>query len=119
MGIKIIMDIRSKKKNNKAFPARKKIRPFKIPVINFEAKTVSQLSDLTKAESEPLFTRKLTSEELLLLQDTPFTVDLPCTTTAVERAVQITTAAASVSSNPEERDGFTMAKIAARKRRKL
>ena len=45
--------------------------------------------------------------------------NLPCVTTAVERALRITTEAASVSTNRDSRDGHSFPKVSARNRNKI
>ena len=81
---------------------------FKVPEINFSAKTVHELSDLSKAVSEPPITIDKSSEELKEFLAEPLHLGLPCSTVAVERAVKATTRAAKVSSDPLIQDGFTL-----------
>ena len=70
---------------------KKKVRKFKCPELNFKATSLENLSlEFPKNKLEPPLTKTLTTEELEALVDTPFSRSLPCTTTAVERAVQVT-----------------------------
>ena len=87
-----------------------------IPDINFGATTVYELADLGCADTEAPVTQHLNDQELqnLLLQ--PLELDLPVSTIAVELAVKTTTAAAQVSADRVEQDGFSMMAIAARTR---
>ena len=95
------------------------IRPFKVPLLNFEAQSICELSDLSDAKTEPPLTMKYSFEQLCEIISTPLSLmSLPCHTTACERGVQITTAAAVVSANTELQDGCSFNKFSAIKRNK-
>ena len=67
------------------------MKKFKCPELNFKATSLENLSlEFPKNKLEPPLTKTLTTEELEALVDTPFSRSLLCTTTAVERAVQVT-----------------------------
>ena len=89
-----------------------------MPKLNFDATSISQLTDLEKAVTEPPLVIDLTDQEVLALVDTPLVVDLPIHTSAIERMVQVTTQAATVSSDSKIQDGFSHQRITARLRNK-
>ena len=68
-------------------------------------------------KTEPPLTRGLSDEELDKIISTPWAVELPLSTTAVERAVKQVTAAASKSSDTFEQDGASFMAERARKRK--
>ena len=103
--------IRKMKKKNYR---RRLVRPFKPPVINFSAKSLVDLADLSVANTQPPLVEKLSEQELEVIIQQPYREDFPCSTWAVERAVQITTQSALISSDPVVRDGAAMNKIQAR-----
>ena len=63
---------------------------FQVPPINFTSTKLEELTDLSKNVLEPPLTSKLTEDELKIFLVTPFQSSMPCATTEVERAVQVT-----------------------------
>lgn len=61
---------------------------------------------LESAKTEPPITLSLSGPQLMALEDKPLEVGLPMTSVAVERAIKDVTAAATVSADSLERDGF-------------
>ena len=95
----------------------KGIRPFRVPLINFDARHISELSDLAICETEAPVTSNLDESQLRAFAFKPLNLrGLPCHTTACECGVQITTSSAMVASKTDLRDGASFNKIAARRR---
>ena len=96
------------------------MRPFKRPKVNSKASSLYDLNitPLETLKTEPPLTRGLSDEELDKIISTPWAVEPPLSTTAVERAVKQVTAAASKSSDTFEQDGASFMAEAARKRNK-
>jgi hypothetical protein len=65
------------------------VRKVQTPTINMEASKLSELVDLDEATSSPPILSKFTDAELQGFLEVPYSVDLPCTTTAVERGVKV------------------------------
>jgi hypothetical protein len=84
-GLKTIIKLRKKEKRSK----RKTVRKVKTPTINMEATKLFELVQLEKATSYPPILSQFTDAELQGFQEVPYSVDLPCTTTAVERGVKV------------------------------
>lgn len=85
--------------------------------MNFKAQTIYELVDLEKvADTEPPQVMDLSKEELMDVIETPLHFNLPCVTTAVERAVRVTTEAANISTDKDQRDGYSFQRVSARKR---
>ena len=83
------------------------IRPMRTPAIYFGASCLYGLADWTLADTELPLTMDLSEEELKGIIDESLFADLPCHTTAMERGVKGTTAAALKCANQTERDGLT------------
>ena len=84
--------------------------------MNFECKSVLDLTDLTKAQTEPPVTIGMSNDELDKALETPLNLQLPVSSMAVERGVKIVTRAANVTADPVEQDGFSFQTIAAVKK---
>ena len=95
-------------------------RPFKKEdhQINEFATKIENLNKnpLTSDSTEPPLTLRLNGPQLLALMDEPLQVNLPVMTVAVERAVKEVTRAATMSINPQVRDGIVFQTISARTR---
>ena len=61
-----------------------------VPSINFASVKLEELTDLGKNELEPPLTSKLTEDQLNNFLMEPFMSSMPCSTTEVERVVQVT-----------------------------
>ena len=87
-GVKEIKRIRKLKVSRPR--GKKKVRKFQCPELNFKATSLENLSlEFPKNKLKPPLTKALTTEELEALVYMPFSRSLPCTTTSVERAVQV------------------------------
>ena len=96
---------------------RNKIRSYKPCIINFQAKSVDELIDLSLGETEPPLTRHLTNNELLDIRKNPYKPPpYELVSQACERAVQETSKIVSVVIEIQMQDGFVMDKIEAKKR---
>ena len=85
--------------------------------MNFECQSVLDLTDLTKAQTEPPVTiGMMSNDELDQALETPLNLQLPVSSMAVERGVKIVTRAANVTADPVEQDGFSFQTIAAVKK---
>ena len=125
LGVNTIMNIR--KEGQQVYPVPRclkndfsiGVRPFRVPVINFEAAHISELTDLSLSTTEAPLTMAMTDTEIKSLVFTPLDLKgLPCHTTACERGVQLTTSSAMVAADHDLRDGCSFNKIAARERNK-
>ena len=85
-GLEIISQLRKKEKRSK----RKTVRKVKTPTINMEATRLCELVDLDQAASSPPILSQYTDTELQEFLEVPYSVELPCTTIAVERGVKVT-----------------------------
>ena len=86
---------------------------------NVRAQRISELCDLTQAKTEPPLVMDMTDSELKSLLYRPLQLDgLPCHTQACERRVKVTSESSKISADPDERDGCSYNKIAARQRNK-
>ena len=125
--IELILEIR--RKGEVSWPRRKGepvrpqgsvgIRPFKVPDLNWDAKTLEDLVDKECFITEAPLTKDLSDEELKSLAFAPLQLPgYPCHTTSCERAVQLTTSSAMVAKSSSMQDGASFAKISARERNK-
>ena len=87
--------------------AKKKIRKFVIPDINFDSKSVETMVDMSKASSEPPLTINLTMEQLQEIITVPFSVEF-------ERAEKGTTESVKQVTGVDRQDGYTLNKCSAR-----
>ena len=88
LALDIIKPLRVKEKRLK----RKTVRKVKTPQLNLEATTLSQMVDIHNAPFSPPILFHYTDEELEQFLLEPYSEPgLPCTTTAVERGVKMTT----------------------------
>ena len=60
-----------------------------VPALNFAATKLEMLTDLSTNRLEPPITSELFDDEVKAFLDKPYTSALPCSTTEVERAVQV------------------------------
>ena len=88
----IIIKLRKRKKRSK----RKTVRKVIIPQLNLLASKLTEMVDLEKAASSPPTLLKYSDKELKQFLEKPYTEELPCTTTALERGVKLTTEAATM-----------------------
>ena len=77
---------------------RKTVRKVRIPKLNLLATKLTEMVDLEKAVSSPPTLFTYSDKELEQFLEKPYTEELPCTTTAVERGVKLTTEAATMVS---------------------
>ena len=93
------------------------IRKFKVPKVNFRAKTYPKLFDWNVVPfSEPPLMVSLTDEQLKDIAVQRFNPPkYACHTQAVERAVKLVTEAANSVVGEEARDGFIRKRIRSRK----
>lgn len=113
LALKVVMELRKKEKRYK----RKTVRKVKNPQINLAATKLSELVDLDKATTSPPILLEHTKEELEHFVEVPYSEPgLPCTTTAVERGVKLTTEAATVVSGAWKQDMVTFNRQEARVR---
>ena len=88
------------------------VRPFVIPVVNFDATTYTDLISWDDRLTQPPLLRDLSRSELVHLMDAPLTVPpYPVHTQAVERAVRMVTEACTTVIGDEARDGHITAKL--------
>ena len=114
VALQAVKKLRKKEEKSK----RKPLRKVKNPEIHLAATKLSELVDLEKATSSPPILFKHTKEELEQFLEVPYREPgLPCTTTAVERGVRLTTEAATVVSGAWGQDMLTFNRQAARARR--
>ena len=125
LAIKTILEIREKGvlswPRRKGEPMRpdgsKGIRPFQVPSLNWKARSLEDLVDKSLYITEPPLTQELTGEQLKSLAFTSLQLPgFPCHTTSCERAVQLTTSSAMLSSSSIMQDGESFAKMAAKER---
>ena len=85
-------------------------------MLNMQATRLSELVDVGKATSSPPLLFKYSVNELEVFREKPLTINLPCTTTAVERGVKLTTEAATTASGAWSQDTVTWNRVSARER---
>ena len=90
-----------------------------MPGLNFDAKSVYELTDLNKTDLEPPVTLKMDNLELEQLLTSPLNLKLPISTMAVERGVKAVTKASLVTADPVLQDGVTFQVMAAQKKNKV
>ena len=113
--LEIVKRLRKKEKRSK----RKTVRKVQNPKLNLEATKLSELVDLSQASSSPPLLFNLNDDQLELLKDEPLSVDLPCSTTAVERGVKENTAVATMVSGAWQQDMVSWNRVSARERNAL
>ena len=87
--------------------------------LNLEATKLPELVDLREATTCPPILFQHSDQELEQFLEEPYSEPgLPCTTTAVERGVKLTTEAATVASDAWQQDQFTWNRLEARNRNK-
>ena len=93
------------------------VRLFRVPDVNFEAKSYPDLIFWSKAIfSEPPVTMSLSNEEIMGFVDQPMIIPrYPCHTQAVERAIKLVTEAAGSVIGQDARDGYIRQKVKSRK----
>ena len=114
-GLDIIIKLRKKERRSK----RKTVRKVRNPPLNLMATKLTEMVDLEKAVSSPPTLFKFSDKELEQFLEKPYTEELPCTTTAVERGVKLTTEAATMVSGAWNQDMVTWNRISARTRNAL
>lgn len=99
---------------NEDFPMHE-VRKFRVPKLNFEAATYVDMIDLEKELYEPPLTMHLSDEQIRDIIMTPLNIpNYPSHTQAVERAVKLTTEAASKVVGYEQRHGMICQRVKAR-----
>ena len=92
------------------------VRKFRVPKLNFEAATFIDMIDFEKELYEPPLTMHLSDEQIRDIAITPLSIpDYPSHTQAVERAVKLTTEAASKVVGYEQRHGMICQRVKARR----
>ena len=92
------------------------VRTFRVPKLNIQASTYVDMVDLEGQLYEPPLTMRFSDDEIKRCIDTPLIVpNYPNHTQAVERAVKLTTEAASRVTGFEQRHGMICQRIKARK----
>ena len=113
VALQMVKKLRKKEKKSK----RKTVRKVRNPELNLSATKLSEMVDIEKATSSPPILVKHTEEELDKFLEEPYNEPgLPCTTTAVERGVKLTTEAATMVSGALNQDKLTWNRQAARAR---
>ena len=69
-------------------------------MLNFDAQSIHDLTDLSKSDLEPPVTIKMDNTELEQLLTSPLDLNLPISTMAVERGVKTVTRASVVTADP-------------------
>ena len=116
LALNIIKKIRKKEKKSKI----KTVQKVKNPQLNMSATKLSEMVDLEKASFSPPLLFNHSDQDLEKFLNVPYIEDsLPCTTTAVERGIKLTTEAATMASGAWEQDKITWNRISARNRNKL
>lgn len=113
------LGLRRIKKCRKLGTTNRKIREFKVPLLNFNAEDYVDLIDWqTVSVTEPPVTVRITNEELKgMIKVVPDEIPILkflCHSQAVERCVKLVTAASSLVCGEAARDGFIRARIASR-----
>ena len=90
-----------------------------MPQLNFDAKTVYDLTDLTKNTLEPPVTVGMSNTQLEEILTHPLDLNLPISTMAVERGVKTVTKASTVTADPVLQDGYFFQVMAAQKKNSL
>ena len=101
--------------------AEQQIRAYKAPTVNTSAENFRELIDLPAImecgnDLEPPHTRALSDTELAKFKQQPLVTGVPLHTQSTERAVKLTTEAASAISGTERQDGAALNKRAYRRR---
>lgn len=93
-----------------------KIRRFRIPKINPNAKAYYQLSSLNVQEmQEPPALRDLKNEDIEAIRQNKLMLEHPCHNQAVERHIKLVTEASAIVAGFEKRDGLIRLKIRSQK----
>ena len=91
------------------------VHSFKVPELNFDATTYTEMNSRKKDVFEPPLTLELSSTRLRqCIEDPLFVPNYPCHTQMVERTVKMVTEASSAVYGPEARDGFIRQQIKSR-----
>lgn len=107
--VKKILEIRGDSEFGDTSP-----RPFKVPPLNWSAKTVRDMIIWTGA-TEPIFTAAMTCDQVRAHLDAPFVMKaFPAHTQSVERMVKEVSAASSNVFGLERRNGYVHARLHAR-----
>ena len=115
LAFNFIKQLRKKEQRYK----KKTVRKVRSPQLNLEAIKLSELVDLREATTCPPILFQHSDQELEQFLEEPYSEPgLPCTTTAVERGVKLTTEAATVASDAWQQDQFTWNRLEARNRNK-
>ena len=98
--------VNKKKTTNKKKPNA--FRKLRVPSLNFNAATISQLCPWESGKAtEPCITSHLTNEELLKFTENPLELpNIPCHSQAVEREVKLTTQSSAAVSGINNQQGF-------------
>ena len=90
-----------------------------MPQLNFDAKTVYDLSDLTKNTLDSPVTVGMSNTQLKEILTHLLDLNLPISTMAVERGVKTVTKASTVTADPVLQDGYSFQVMAAQKKNSL
>ncbi|XP_052127883.1 uncharacterized protein LOC127750366 [Frankliniella occidentalis] len=94
------------------------IRVFRVPKINFEATSYTEMITWPSTPSAPPILSSLTDEEVIEIATTrarPSFTGLPCHTQAVERCVKLVTESSSAVCGEKAREGFIQCRMESRK----
>lgn len=95
---------------------------FRVPAtaVNVAAREYTELVDIAQYaqefDIEPPCVRPLSDQELSKLLDEPLRTGVPCHTQATERAAKLTTKAAAAVAGADRQDGYSLNKVAFRRR---
>ena len=122
VGVRHILRIRREKadahpsvKKRRRAKAAKLVRKYSPRPINWKAKSVETLIDLSNAKSEPPLTMNLSNREVEMLVEKPLKIpEYECISQFVERGVKSTTESASTTTGVDRQDALTINKSVAR-----
>ena len=96
------------------------LRSYNTPVINLGAQTYVELADMRKyardSGVEPPFISSFSTERLNELVDEPLRTSVPCRTQSTQRSVKMTAEAVVAVTGADRQDGYSLNKVAYRRR---
>ena len=111
--VHLVQEARQRKTSNQ-------LRSYNAPVINLDAQTYTELTDVRKyardSDEELPFISLFSTERLNELVDEPLHTSVPCHTQSTERSVKMTTEAAAAVTGVDRQDGYSLNKVAYRRR---
>ena len=109
----LVQEARQRKTSNQ-------LRSYNAPVINLDAQTYMELTDVRTyardSDVEPPFISSFSTERLNKLVDEPLRTSVPCHTQSTERSVKMTTEAVVAVTGADRQDGYSLNKVAYRRR---